>query len=239
MPLKLGIIVESSMIVTSYMWMPNVKLRFLCFEVYHSLAVCYSILPMHSHVLFELYSSTSQEYFRIWLFNFHVNQSSTLCRLLDSLTSFTNNLKIPNTTTATFTRKTYALQVNDIDTSNFQGQTFSVDLGSVKEAMNSSTNIREEAIDTVEGNKVLQNRTASVQVPVSVFQDLGQSGGQQRLSYSVFVRDTLFQSSDENQSNLTVGSIIVAVRVNGTTASGNLSTPINVTFQASEVSGYL
>ena len=46
MPLKLGIIVESSMIVTSYMWMPNVKLRFLCFEVYHSLAVCYSILPI-------------------------------------------------------------------------------------------------------------------------------------------------------------------------------------------------
>ena len=101
--------------------------------------------------------------------------------------------------------------------------------------MNISTNIREEAIDTVEGNKVLQNRTASVQVPVSVFQDLGQSGGQQRLSYAVFVRDTLFQSLDENQSNLTVGSIIVAVRVNGTTASGNLSTPITVTFQANKV----
>ena len=128
--------------------------------------------------------------------------------------------------------------MNDINTSNFQGQTFSVDLGSVREAMNISTNIREEAIDTVEGNKVLQNRTASVQVPVSVFQDLGQSGGQQRLSYAVFVRDTLFQSSDENQSNLTVGSIIVAVRVNGTTASGNLSTPITVTFQANKVIGF-
>ena len=144
-----------------------------------------------------------------------------------------------NTTTATFTRKTYALQLHDIDTSNFQGQTLSVDLGSVQQAMSSTTNIREEAIETIEGIKVFLNRTASVQVPASVFRDFGQSSEQQRLSYSVFVRDTLFQSSDENQSNLTVGSIIVAVRVNGSTASGNLSTPINVTFQASEVSGYV
>ena len=106
--------------------------------------------------------------------------------------------------------------------------------------MSINSNIREAAIQTIEGNKVLlNNRTASVQVPASVFQDLGQNDVQQRLSYSVFVRDTLFQSSDENQSNLTVGSIIVAVRVNGSTASGNLSTPINVTFQASEVSGYV
>ena len=145
-----------------------------------------------------------------------------------------------NTTTATFTRKTYALQLHDVDTSNFQGQTLSIDLGSVQEAMSISSNIREEAIDTIEGNKVfLNNRTASVQVPASVFRDLSQNDVQQRLSYTVFVRDTLFQSSDENQSNLTVGSIIVAVRVNGSSASGNLSTTINVTFQASEVSGYV
>ena len=164
--------------------------------------------------------------------------SSTLCRLIDSLTSFTDNLIFTNTTTATFTRKTYALQLHDIDTSNFQGQTLSVDLGSVQEAMRSTSNIQEEAIQTIGWNEVLlDNRTASVQVPSSVFRDFGQSSGHQRLSYSVFVRDTLFQSSDENQSNLTVGSIIVAVRVNGSTASGNLSTPINVTFQASEVSG--
>ena len=126
--------------------------------------------------------------------------------------------------------------MNDINTSNFSGQTLSVDLGSVQEAMSISGNIREEDIETTPGIKAYQNSTASVQVPESVFQDLGQSNGQQRLSYAVFVRDTLFQSSDENQSNLTVGSIIVAVRVNGTTASGNLSTPITVTFQASEVS---
>ena len=159
------------------------------------------------------------------------------CRLLDILTNFTNNLIITNSTSATFTRKTYALQVNDIDTSSFQGQTLSVDLGSVQEAMSISSSIHKEAIQTISRSKAYQNKTASVQVPASLFRDFGQSSEQQRLSYSVFVRDTLFQSSDENQSNLTVGSIIVAVRVNGSTASGNLSTPITVTFQASEVGG--
>ena len=167
----------------------------------------------------------------------YVIHSSTLCRLIGSLTNFTNNLVITNTTTATFTQKTYALQVNDINASSFQGQTLNVDLGSVQQAMSMNSNIQEEAIQVIEENKVFLNKTASVQVPSSVFQDLGQSSGQQRLSYSVFVRDTLFQSSDENQSNLTVGSIIVAVRMNGSTASGNLSTPITVTFQASEVRG--
>ena len=114
----------------------------------------------------------------------------------------------------------------------------SVDLGSVQEAMSISSNIQEEAIQTMSRSKAYQNKTASVQVPASVFRDLGQSSGHQRLSYAVFVRDTLFQSSDKNQSNFTVGSIIVAVRVNGSTASGNLSTPITVTFQASQVGGY-
>ena len=127
--------------------------------------------------------------------------------------------------------------MNDIDTSSFQGQTLSVDLGSVQEAMSISSSIHKEAIQTISRSKAYQNKTASVQVPASLFRDFGQSSEQQRLSYSVFVRDTLFQSSDENQSNLTVGSIIVAVRVNGSTASGNLSTPITVTFQASEVGG--
>ena len=129
--------------------------------------------------------------------------------------------------------------MNNINASNFEGETLSVDLGSVQDAMSISGNINGEAIETTSGEQVYQNRTASVQVPASVFQDLGQSSEQQRLSYAVFVRDTLFQSSDENQSNLTVGSIIVAVRVNGSSASGNLSTTINVTFQASEVSGYV
>ena len=100
--------------------------------------------------------------------------------------------------------------------------------------MGISSAIREEAIETTPGNITYQNRTASIQVPESVFHELGQAGHQQRLSYAVFLRDTLFQSSDQNQSNLTVGSVIVAVTVNGTSMSGNLSTPITVTFQASE-----
>ena len=160
------------------------------------------------------------------------------CRLLDSLTNFSNKLEITNTTTATFTRTTFALQVNNINASSFQGETFSVNLGSVEEAMDISSAIREEAIETTPLDMAYQNRTASVQVPKSVFQELGQAGDQQRLSYAVFLKDTLFQSSDQNQSNLTVGSVIVAVTVNGTSGNDSLSIPITVTFQASEVGLY-
>ena len=160
----------------------------------------------------------------------------TLFRLLDSLTNFSNKLVITNTTMATFTRTTFAIRVNDINASSFQGETFSVNLGSVEETMDISSAIRGEAIVTVPGNTGYQNRTASVQVPRSVFQELGLGGDRQRLSYAVFLTDTLFQSSDQNQSNLTVGSVIVAVTVNGTSVSRNLSTPITVTLQASEVS---
>ena len=161
----------------------------------------------------------------------------TVYRLLNSLTSFGNKLVIANATTATFTRRSFAIRANDINASSFQGETFSVNLGSVEDTMGISSAIREEAIETTPGNITYQNRTASIQVPESVFHELGQAGHQQRLSYAVFLRDTLFQSSDQNQSNLTVGSVIVAVTVNGTSMSGNLSTPITVTFQASEVSG--
>ena len=161
----------------------------------------------------------------------------TLYRLLDSLTNFSNKLEITNATSVTFTRTTFAIQVNNINASSFQGETFSVNLGSVEEAVDISSTIREEALETASGNMTYQSSTASVRVPRSVFQELGLVGDQQRLSYAVFLRDTLFQSSDQNQSNLTVGSVIVAVTVNGTSVGGNLSTPITVTFQASEVSG--
>ena len=75
----------------------------------------------------------------------------------------------------------------------------SVNLGSVKETMGISNaiTISEEAIETTPGNMTYQNRTPSVQVPESVFQELGQAFDQ---SYAVFWRDTHFQSSDQNQS---------------------------------------
>ena len=110
----------------------------------------------------------------------------TLYRLLNSLTNFSNNLVIANTTSVTFTQRTFALRVNDINTTTFQGETFSVNLGSVEEATGISSGIREEAIEINPGNTTYQNRTVSVQVLRSVFQELGRTDGQQRLSYAVF-----------------------------------------------------
>ena len=91
----------------------------------------------------------------------------TLYRLLDSLTHFSNNLVIANTTFVTFTRRTFAIQANNIDTSSFQGETFSVNLGSVEDTMGISSAIREEAIETIPGNVTYQNSDLSEQYSIS------------------------------------------------------------------------
>ena len=60
--------------------------------------------------------------------------------------------------------------------------------------------------------EVLSNATASLQVPSTIFNDDAQNVTQ-RLSYSVFTTDMLFQSEETASGDLTVGSIIVGVKV--------------------------
>ena len=58
-------------------------------------------------------------------------------RLLESLQSFLDEVEISNSTMnqTVFAFKTFALQVQTLDSAEYQGQTFSVDLGSVEEAL--------------------------------------------------------------------------------------------------------
>jgi len=67
--------------------------------------------------------------------------------------------------------------------------------------------------------------TAEVEVPQSVLSDEGKPT--QRLSYTVFANDSLFQSADETQNNTVLGSIVVSVRVN---VSNELPSPIQISF---------
>ena len=67
----------------------------------------------------------------------------------------------------------------------------SVNLGSVEKNYGYQQCYK-RSIETTPGNMTYQNRTPSVQVPESVFQELGQAVDQQKLSYAVFLRDTLF-----------------------------------------------
>ena len=131
-----------------------------------------------------------------------------------------------------FAFKAFALQVQILDPAEYQGQTFSVDLGSVEETMKLEQKIEQEnlitsdmVIDAVTG------ATASIQLPKNILENLGfcnLTSSVQRLSYSVFLSSALFQNV--NQSHLTIGSIIVAARLN-CVDNVTLNTSIQTTFQ--------
>ena len=146
-----------------------------------------------------------------------------------SLADFTDRVNLSNTSTI-LTRESYAIIIEEVDTDSFTGETLTVDLGSVDDALKLRNNIEESALKKEAGtNSSFQGRfTATVRVPQSIFNDDKlNSDKKQRLSYSVFVRGSLFLNQNALQQ-----SIIVGVRVNGTDM---LQNPITVYLQRQEV----
>ena len=146
-----------------------------------------------------------------------------------SLADFTDRVNLSNTSTI-LTRESYAIIIEEVDTDSFTGETLTVDLGSVDDALKLGNNIDESALNKEAGtNNSFQGRfTATVQVPQSIFNDDKlNTDKKQRLSYSVFVRGSLFLNQNASQQ-----SIIVGVRVNGTDI---LQNPITVYLQRQEV----
>ena len=118
-----------------------------------------------------------------------------------------------------FTFDTYALQLQEVDSERFQGQTLIVNLGSIENIDNLSGGIPNNSLilhDMIV--ETLNNATASVQLPGNLFKSLANcnetnasestSTVPTRLSYSVFLSDVLFQSTEFYQNRL--GSIIVS-----------------------------
>ena len=154
-------------------------------------------------------------------------------RILDNLAAFSDMLELNSSEKkAVFGFNRYALQLQDID-DKFKGQTFTVDLGPAEEAMKTEGNIRDSLATFEETMKVLENSTASVQLPAN-FSDSVQGCANEsgptnllRLSYSVFLTDILFQSGQEGRG---VGSIIVATRL-GCAENSSLLNPLRVLFR--------
>ena len=157
-----------------------------------------------------------------------------------------------NSTPAVFVFKTFALQVQQLDPKEFKGQMFSVNLGSVEEAREDNQTIDHGALVTNElesvtnlkhkkdkmGMNAITGTTASLQLPEDLLDICGNDIGTnstsaipQRLGYSVFKSDVLFQNP--NQSNFSIGSIIVAARLK---CAENVSrnTSIKIIFQVNK-----
>ena len=157
-------------------------------------------------------------------------------RLLESLQTFIDKVEVEqngnsttNSTPTVFAFETFALQVQQFDPKEYKGQMFSINLGSLEDAKEGNQMIDNGALITrqlesqqdktdTEGSLNAMT-TASLQLPEDLLDSCHRSDTNanftsiipQRLSYSVFKSDILFQNP--NQSHLSIGSIIVAARL--------------------------
>ena len=154
------------------------------------------------------------------------------------MTVFSDNVLLQNDSNSTiFTRKTFALLVEDVDVTRGVDETLFVNLGTVEEATNTSARIDPNSLTKSNITNMSATTTAEVRVPQSVIADLN-SGEKptQRLAYTVFTNDSLFQSTNETQNNITLGSIVISVQVNASNDTRDLPAPIQVTFLINAVS---
>ena len=131
-----------------------------------------------------------------------------LHRLLTLLNYYSNNAIINETTL--FTGKVFASQLEDINLSKgcFTGRSFSVNLGSVDMTAVQNMTIDRHAI----GLNTTENTTASVYLLPLVSSNCSNTESSvYRLTFYTFLKDTLFQSPQQEKENFKLGSIILSV----------------------------
>lgn len=105
-----------------------------------------------------------------------------------------------------------------------------MDLGSVEEAMNINDSIDDSDLVTVRGAMdVLNNATASIHISEELINYCFDDGSSRRLSYSVFLLDTLFRSQNPREA---IGSLIIAARL-ACSINGTDAVRVNTTFHSS------
>ena len=161
----------------------------------------------------------------------------TMYRVLNNLTMFLDLLDLSTSSNDSgqdgvfFGFDTYALLLQDIDPDFFNGQTFSVNLGSVEDALQSEGDLGDSLVTSEMVMDILVKSTASVYLPDSFLDEVENDTNMLRLSYSMFLTDVLFQSP--NQSGFDIGSIIVSARLRNTT----LLNPVQVAFRTARMVG--
>ena len=149
-------------------------------------------------------------------------------RILESFGRFLDNVDIDMTNSSNitiFSYKTFAFQVQNIDISRVTEQTLSAKLGSVEHAKTITGDIDSDLIT----HKNDDNATATIQITKQLLEYCSLGIINQRLSFSLFLFDSFFQSRDPN---MTIGSLIVAARLK--CASNTSLPPINITLLSSE-----
>ena len=168
-----------------------------------------------------------------------------MIRILNSLESFQDRVILSDSVNDTlqervFAFEMFALQLQEVDPETYKAQTFTINLGSIEDISNSSGKIPDESLmiqDTM--MKILNNATASIQLPDDLLNDFSDCSEMntstanatliRRLSYSVFLSNALFQSTEVDEYKL--GSLIVAARMNVNCGNDtSLNTAITASF---------
>ena len=103
---------------------------------------------------------------------------------------------------------TFGLVVQDINQTSFMGQNVSI---TAKDGLHIDTGDLRDPLEIS-----ADNFTAVIELPTDFFEKISEREStcnniSQRLSYSIFLTDILFQSQGQSERN--VGSVIVAVRL--------------------------
>lgn len=164
-----------------------------------------------------------------------------LNRIRDSITTLQATVNIPANETIMFTRNTFAIQVKSVQSDEYVGEVFNVDLGNIEQAMNLSRTIMNEDLKTL--MEVLDNSTASISATSSLLDQRAscQVGADRRVGYSVFRTTSLFPSDDSD----TVTSLIIGItvscnrtQVTDDSATDDSATDVSVTLQSNKVTLY-
>lgn len=134
-------------------------------------------------------------------------------RVLRSLQEFANLVVIESADhVEIYPATNFALQIQDVDSADFEGQTFNVRLGSVEEAVGSTSDIDPAALVTA--MEIDSGSTGYLDLPPAL---LPFGSGLRRLSYAVYISTSFFPTGSPNT---TVASIVLAALLGGQSPSG-------------------
>lgn len=162
----------------------------------------------------------------LWIELLVLSVISFLVRLFESLRRFVNMVPMPNNSTndtLAFALNNFAILLQDVDPRNFSGEAFSVNLGPIQEAVNNTSRINEESLVTMMAP--LPNATASAELPESLFttNTPGNPVPRRRVTFSVFLTNTLFLTPETDCTNSTIGSVVLGIGVNNSVPNFRLS----------------
>ena len=149
--------------------------------------------------------------------------NSYFLRMLEALETVTASIPIENTSMPVIIpRSSFAVSIQEVNQEIFQiqGQTFTAQLGS-SFSENQTINPSDLAFE-----ESMTNSTASINLPNTLF-NTDPNATDRRITHSVFLNDRLFQR--RTTSNLSVGSIIIAATVVGSSLR-DLDPPIEIVF---------